>query len=105
MSPQDFLFAAIALSALVALFIFVRLRTRRLIPSHDADELQVFLAGCMNELRQVLERSDLDAASLGREANAILEKMQTRNSDGALDAFIQDNRVAIEQAIACRRAA
>ena len=93
------------MSALVALFVFGRLRARRIIPSHAADELQVFLSGCVSELRQSLERRELDAASLEHEANAILEKMQSRNSNGALDAFIQDNRGAIEQAIACRRAA
>ena len=105
MSSQDLSSAAIALAALVALFVFVRLCKRRHIPSHDAGELQTFLTGCVSELRQVLDRSDLDADSLGREADAILEKMQSRNSNGSLDALIQDNRAAIERAIALRRAA
>ncbi|MGY3040747.1 hypothetical protein ACVWWQ_002370 [Rhodanobacter sp. TND4EL1] len=105
MSSQDLLSGAVALGALLALLFFVRLRTRRVIPSRDAGELQAFLVGCVSELRQVLERSDLDATSLGRETNAILQKMQSRNSDGALDAFIQDNREATKQIIARRRAA
>lgn len=105
MSLQGLIIGGIAVAAMVALLVHMRLQMRRQIPSQDPKELQTFLAGCVSELRQLLERSDLDVTSLDREASAVLEKMQSRNSGGALDAFIQDNRDAVQQAISRRRAA
>jgi hypothetical protein len=105
LSPTDLILGAVALAAMFSLLVFVRSRARRAIHSADPKELQSFLAICVTDLRSLLDRKDLDLASLNREAEIVFARMQSRNSDGNLDAFIQDNRMAFKQACARRNAA
>lgn len=64
---------------------------------HDrASGLQAFLAARVEDLRQILAKEDLSVEAKRAEAYAILAQMQSRNTAGNLDAFIQDNREAID---------
>jgi hypothetical protein len=70
----------------------------------SATELQSFLRDCVEELDQLLSQEGIDRDRLRQDANAILAKMESRNSAGNLDAFIRDNRESVDLALARRDA-
>ena len=70
-----------------------------------ADGLQSFLTACVSDLRGVLEEKGKDPETVRREAYEILARMESRNSGGSLDAFIQDNRESVDLALKRRNAA
>ena len=64
-----------------------------------AKELQTFLTARVEDLRQVLAKDRLSTDAKRAEAYAILAQMESRNTAGDLDAFIQDNREAVDAAL------
>lgn len=70
-----------------------------------AEELQSFLTACVSDLRRVLEDQGKEPETVRREAYGILARMESRNSGGSLDAFIQDNRESVDLALKRRNAA
>ncbi len=61
-----------------------------------ATELQAFLTARVEDLRQLFAKEHLGPEARREEAYAILAQMESRNVGGNLDAFIQDNREAVE---------
>jgi hypothetical protein len=82
-----------------------RLRSAVRTSQTTALELQAFLTSCVDELKELLAREGVSGVDIQREAEVILAKMQTRNLNGELDAFIQDSRDAVRQEINGRNAA
>jgi hypothetical protein len=64
-----------------------------------ANELQSYLASCVDDLRQVLAQRGKEPETLRREAYEILDRMESRNIGGKLDDFIQDNRESVDLAL------
>ena len=75
--------------------------------AHEAAnrELQAFLIKCVDELDAVLQGDETDIGVLRAKTDQIIEKMESRNSNGELDEFILDNKAGIDEAIANRSAA
>jgi hypothetical protein len=64
-----------------------------------AKELQSYLASCVDDLRQVLAQKGKEPENIRREAYEILARMESRNTGGNLDDFIQDNRESVDLAL------
>lgn len=87
---------------------FLELIVRKSSPSslqRRADELQAYLTSCVSDLRRVLGEQGKDSETVRREAYGILARMESRNSEGRLDAFIQDNRESVDLELKRRNAA
>ncbi len=64
-----------------------------------AEELQSYLTSCVNDLRHVLAQRGKGSETIRREAYEILARMESRNTGGSLDDFIQDNRESVDIAL------
>ena len=98
---STFLVAIAAVAALVVAALVIRRKSGALSrdANESASELQSFLAACVEDLRQALDRDGMSAEAKRTETNAILARMESRNSEGHLDAFIQDNRESVDLAL------
>lgn len=98
-------FAALLLLLLVAIVLGARAlgarRARRDLRSAlaEGEALQAYLVPRVEALRRLVAREDLDRAAKQIEADRLLDEVQARNRDGALDAFIQDNRDGVREAL------
>ncbi len=93
--------ALAVVAALVVRAMIVRRKQHALSPEENerAVELQAFLARCVEDLRRVLDANGTSVEARRAEADAILALMESRNIDGNLDAFIQDNREATQDVL------
>jgi len=86
--------------ALVARYFAVRRGRALAAEAHQrAVELQSFLAACVDNLRHVLAQKGKEPGTIRREAYEILARMESRNTRGSLDDFIQDNRESVDLAL------
>ena len=101
MNATAFFILASALAiVLVRMLVSARARVAQRTAAARATELQEFLSACVEELRLNLSQNEVDRGDRIKTAEQILAKMESRNSAGALEAFIQDNREAVQTALA-----
>jgi len=99
---ENTIYIAAGIVALMLLASYLATRRGRTLTGEAkarADELQSYLTSCVDDLRRVLEQKDKDPDTQRREANEIIARMESRNTGGSLDDFIQDNRESVDLAL------
>ena len=88
----------VVVAALIGAVLLLRRRPRGMSPEENerAVERQAYLTARVEDLRQVLARTDLSVEAKRAEAYAVLAQMESGNESGHLDAFIEDNRESVD---------
>ena len=89
----------VALLVVARYFVVRRGRTLTGEARERAEELQSYLTSCVDDLRQVLAQKGKEPETIRREAYEILARMESRNTGGSLNDFIQDNRESVDLAL------
>jgi len=89
----------VALLVVARYFVVRRGRTLTGEARERSEELQSYLTSCVDDLRQVLAQKGQEPETIRREAYETLSRMESRNTGGSLDDFIQDNRESVDLAL------